>query len=164
MWIHSLPFTIIGSRPQVTNQNQLFIIFSFFIQIKIKQHHIWNQNASSTKSNLSNRVSLSLSLSPLWPDCFSPLSLSLSRNIRKYIYINKCMCPASIGRGKNTVFFDYSRKVKTFTKQSNKYPVQNNNNNNNQIGQYPLALSFWNSKALILNQIHSEGWWVCFVF
>ena len=53
------------------------------------------------------------------------------------------MCPASIGRGKNTVFFDYPRKVKTFTKQSNKYPVQNiNNNNNNQIGQYPLALSF----------------------
>ena len=54
-----------------------------------------------------------------------------------------------------------------FTKQSNKYLIQKNNNNN-QIGQYPfalpLSLSLWNSKALILNQIHSEGWWVCFVY
>ena len=54
-----------------------------------------------------------------------------------------------------------------FTKQSNKYLIQKNNNNN-QIGQYPfalsLSLSLSNSKALILNQIHSDGWWVCFVF
>ena len=70
VWIHSLPFTIIGSRPQVTNQTQLFLIFSFFIQIKIKKHHIWNQN-TSTQSNCPT-VSLSLPF-----DLIVSLSLSL---------------------------------------------------------------------------------------